>query len=340
MTNSPPAAVVPRSLLLLPFLLLSASFPGAFSFVVRMSPFSAPPLSAAAAAKSASALSSSSTSSISIASSCAVVSDPPLTTAASGVLFDVDGTLADSWRLGYEATVTVLRNNDLGHVDMNEDIYHSHCVYATPERLARHAGLVPGDDDFENAGMELGRQFDEHYVALVSRRTAGFYDGVEDILRNLPGDVKLGALTNACAAYGHAVLEANCPVKSSEGGEGAAAGDDDDEKEGAAGDDDDATDAMFALYDRFGTVHGADTVPAPKPSSSGLLQCASELDLDPRTCVYVGDAPGDGRAARAAGMMSVGVLWGSNSEEKMRDAEAFDYLCRTVEELRMLLPQK
>ena len=29
------------------------------------------------------------------------------------VIFDVDGTLADSWRLGYDATVVVLKNNNV-----------------------------------------------------------------------------------------------------------------------------------------------------------------------------------------------------------------------------------
>ena len=55
--------------------------------------------------------------------------------------------------------------------------------------------------------------------------------------------------------------------------------------------------------------------------------------------IYVGDAIGDGRAARAAGMVSVGVTWGSNSREKLREAETFDYLVDTIEQLRELLPQ-
>ena len=240
-------------------------------------------------------------------------SEIPPTRSASAVIFDIDGTLADSWKLGYDATVMVLNTNDLGHVEMSEKIYHEHCVYATPERLARHAGLAPGHPDFEVVGERLAREFDENYVTLVSRETAGFYDGIFDILQSLPEGIELGALTNACAAYGHAVIRSNCPVSSKRGG--------------------------FALYDRFGTIHGADTVPEPKPSPTGLLQCAQEIKVDPTGCVYIGDAPGDGRAAKAAGMVSIGVLWGSNSEQKMRDANTFDYLCRTVEELKALLPQ-
>lgn len=244
---------------------------------------------------------------------CAVIPNPPPTKKASAVIFDIDGTLADSWKLGYDATVAVLKNNNLGHVPINEEIYHATCVYPTPERLARTAGLVPEDDNFLKVGEELGRQFDEHYVKLVSLETCEFYDGIFEMIQNLPEETKLGALTNACVAYGHAVLEANCPVKS--GSEG------------------------FALYDRFGTINGADSVPAAKPSPEGLFQCAKELGLKPEDCIYVGDAVGDGKAARAAGMVSIGVLWGSNSEEKLRNADTFDYICSTRDQLRDLLPQ-
>ena len=121
-------------------------------------------------------------------------------------------------------------------------------------------------------------------------------------------------------AYAHGVLQANCPARSS--------------LESAN------SEGVFSLYSRFGTIHGADSVPAAKPNPDGLLQCAKELGLDPRECIYVGDAVGDGKAARAAGMISVGVLWGSNSEDKLRNADTFDYICANREDLRQLLPQQ
>jgi phosphoglycolate phosphatase-like HAD superfamily hydrolase len=255
------------------------------------------------------------------ASDCALVPNPPPTKTAGGVIFDIDGTLADSWRLGYDATVVVLENNKdrIGDVEINEKIYHETCVYATPERLARTAGYDPYHPDFEELGNDLGAQFDDHYVALVSKKTASFYDGILPMLENLPEGTKLGALTNACVAYAHNVLKVNCPVRSAL---------------------DNTYGGGFALYGRFGTIQGADSVPEPKPSPKGLLQCAKEVGLDPADCIYVGDAIGDGRAARAAGMVSVGVTWGSNSEEKLKGAQTFDYLCNTVDELRALLPQQ
>ena len=50
-----------------------------------------------------------------------------------------------------------------------------------------------------------------------------------------------------------------------------------------------------------------------------------------------GDAPSDGLAAKAAGMRSVGVLWGANSEEVMRECGAFDEIVADVPALTLAL---
>jgi phosphoglycolate phosphatase len=218
------------------------------------------------------------------------------------VIFDVDGTLADSWRLGYDATVVVLDNNNVPAI--NEEIYHECTRYATPERLARHAGYMPGDADFERVGKELGDEFDNLYVGLVTTKTAGFFDGISNLLQDIPQDVKLGALTNACVKYAEAVLEVN----------------------GATG-------------SRFGSIRGADNVPTPKPSPDGLFVVCQDLGVDPKDCVYIGDSPSDIHAAKNAGMYAIAVTWGSHPEENLRKTP-FDQICKTVDELKALLPIK
>jgi len=239
-----------------------------------------------------------------------------------GVLFDIDGTLADSWKLGYDATQEVLIKNSIEQI--TEEIYHDHTRYCTPDRLARHAGLMPGDADFESVGERLGKEFDDLYVDLVSVKTAGFYDDIEAMLGRLRPEVKVGALTNACVAYAHAVLQKNCPVYMS--GES----DDAEEKKTAAG-------GLVPVYDRFTAIHGADDVPKPKPNPDGLLLCCEEMGVDPKDCVYIGDSPSDAMAAEAAGMTPIGVMWGSHGEEKLK-AAPFQFLCSSVEELAQLLP--
>ncbi len=242
---------------------------------------------------------------------------------ALGIIFDIDGTLADSWKLGFDATQVVLRNNNIETI--TEELYHECTRYCTPDRLARHAGLLPEDgDDFQRIGSQLAKEFDELYVGLVSTETAGFYNGIQDLLTSLTRESndngekinvkKVAALTNACVAYAHSVLKTNCPVMS--GGEEETPDN--------------------GIYTHFLSIHGADTVPKPKPDPSGLLQCCSEIDLQPNQCVYIGDSPSDAVAADRAGMIAIGVLWGSHPKESLQKAP-FTYLCENVDDLKKLL---
>ena len=80
-----------------------------------------------------------------------------------------------------------------------------------------------------------------------------------------------------------------------------------------------------------GVVRGADEVPAAKPAPDGLVVCCAALGVVPSASIYVGDSPSDGKAARAAGMKSIGVLWGANGEAALRDS--FDRICPDVDDL-------
>ena len=110
----------------------------------------------------------------------------------------------------------------------------------------------------------------------------------------------------------------------------------------------------------FKVALGADEVPAAKPAGDGLILCCERLGVQPSSrctraraeasagseagkqaspppplpslcepivrSVYIGDSPSDGKAARAAGMKSVGVLWGACAESAL--AGNFDvYAC-------------
>lgn len=187
---------------------------------------------------------------------------------AECVLFDIDGTLADSWKLGFDATQVVLKNNDLPLI--TEKLYHECTRYATPDRLARHAGLDPKDEQFWAVGNSLADEFDDLYVGLVNLQTAGFYPGIRGLITDMPNaedGVKVAALTNACVAYAHAVLKINCPVLG----------------------DVSNTEEQEGIYSKFLSIHGADTVPKPKPHPDGLYKCCEELGVLPEKCVYIGD---------------------------------------------------
>lgn len=72
-----------------------------------------------------------------------------------------------------------------------------------------------------------------------------------------------------------------------------------------------------------GHVDGEDTVPAHKPDPRGLLQSMHSLGVNaPCRCVYIGDSTGDMAAAKAAGMRSVGVTWGSRNRTELEQSGA------------------
>jgi len=120
----------------------------------------------------------------------------------AGVIFDVDGTLVDSFDLGFSSTNAVLLNN--GYSAVTEEDYVYGCRFATPERLAWHTGLA--ESEAQEVGAQLGAEFDGYYVKLVTRESAPLVEGMTDLLTKLD-HVKLGCLTNAAVAYAEAVLE-------------------------------------------------------------------------------------------------------------------------------------
>jgi HAD superfamily hydrolase (TIGR01509 family) len=59
----------------------------------------------------------------------------------------------------------------------------------------------------------------------------------------------------------------------------------------------------------FGTVITGDEATRTKPAPDGPLQVAAELGVSPGDCIFVGDAPADIGAGKAAGMKTVWASW-------------------------------
>jgi len=196
----------------------------------------------------------------------------------SGVIWDVDGTLAASTDLGFSATNEVLRG--AGHAEITKQDYELNCKYTTPRRFAAHATGNPDDP----SGVALGDAFDNLYVDMVNDKTCPLYGGIPELLAEQRSFGRSQAvLSNACGAYARAVLDAN---KISD---------------------------VFVP----GAALGADDVPEAKPSGAGLQQIAQAMGLKPSECIYVGDSPTDGGAAANAGMHSVGVTYGASDRARL-----------------------
>lgn len=65
------------------------------------------------------------------------------------------------------------------------------------------------------------------------------------------------------------------------------------------------------ILDRFDAVVLGPDVSRGKPDPEGILKCLSQLDVAPAAALYVGDAPIDILASRAAGVRVVSVLTGA-----------------------------
>ena len=59
-----------------------------------------------------------------------------------------------------------------------------------------------------------------------------------------------------------------------------------------------------------------------KPDPAGALLLAGEQHADPSQCIYIGDTNTDMLTGKAAGMLTVGVLWGFRDREELEKAGA------------------
>ena len=91
--------------------------------------------------------------------------------------------------------------------------------------------------------------------------------------------------------------------------------------------------ARLPIEHLFETVVGGDDTKRHKPDPEPLLLALDRLDARPEDAAYVGDAPFDVKAARAAGVHAIGVTWGGIHARERLEAEEPDALVETPEEL-------
>ena len=69
-----------------------------------------------------------------------------------------------------------------------------------------------------------------------------------------------------------------------------------------------------------------------KPAPDGALLIAETLGVQPSECLYIGDTDVDMKTGSAAGMDTVGVLWGFRDREELEQNHA-GYIASSPEEL-------
>jgi pyrophosphatase PpaX len=93
-----------------------------------------------------------------------------------------------------------------------------------------------------------------------------------------------------------------------------------------------ALDAL-GFGDTLDIVVGSDEAPRGKPHPDQILLALERLGADPDQTAYVGDAPFDVAAAKAAGVHAVGVTWGGIHTRGRMEGEGPDAVVDTAEEL-------
>ncbi len=207
------------------------------------------------------------------------------------VLFDFDGTLADTLPLIYRAFGAALQPV-FGRTPDPAEIRG----WFGPPDTTILKNLVPESE----AAAAI-----ERYVGVYKRyhdEEVGLYPGIADLLD---------------AAHAQAMRMAVVTGKS-------------------------RTTALFSLRqlgirDYFELVYAGDDVERQKPDPQAILAALHDMSIDDRSSVaMVGDSAADVLAGHAAGITSIGVMWGSPDHDELRFASP-DALCDTVEVLRTVL---
>jgi HAD superfamily hydrolase (TIGR01549 family) len=199
------------------------------------------------------------------------------------ILFDIDGTLSDT---------------DDQMMKKAERMIKPLCFFLDETKRQKIARwLVMTAESPGNAIYNLADRFnlDSLFIKLLDWRTRSrrhkvreywLIPGVDEMLKTLAGKYPLGIVSARDERSSFAFLN------------------------------------QFGFGMLFSVVATSQSVRHTKPYPDPMLYAAEKLAIAPENCMMVGDTPVDIRAARLAGMQSVGVLCGFGREKGLRQAGA------------------
>lgn len=93
---------------------------------------------------------------------------------------------------------------------------------------------------------------------------------------------------------------------------------------------------LMGIDSLLSCVVGADATSSHKPNAEPVLYALAQLGRDPREAIFVGDSPHDIAAGNAAGVLTVGALWGPFTRETLEAAHP-DRLIADIRDLPPLI---
>jgi HAD superfamily hydrolase (TIGR01509 family) len=216
-----------------------------------------------------------------------------------GLIFDVDGVIADTEPLNAKVTIRVLKDmyglDDVSREDFAAGIGRGAEAYV--KAGARVHGLELTDEQAKNAA-ELRERY---LIEALHEEPLPAFPGVRRLIQAALGhsDFRLAIATSASRELSQAILE-----------------------------------SVGVPYDRMAYVSGSE-VKKKKPDPELFLTAASWMNLAPARCVVFEDAPSGVQAARAAGTRCIAVT----NTVPAQDLAAADLVCDSLERVDLATVQ-
>lgn len=217
-----------------------------------------------------------------------------------GIIFDLDGTLANTLR-----DLQTAMNNTLSYLGYS-DRRDEEAIRMAINNGAREFVRRSLPDAVKNVDFILSsaiNQYEAEYSKCYLQKTAP-YEGIEAMLMSLKAKgIKLAVLSNKQDFF----------VKN-------------------------IVDSLFDKK-LFTVIQGQEKLPL-KPNPLATLSIIKTMGIKPSQCLFVGDSNVDITTAKNAKMRSVGVCWGYREREILEEAEATflvdkpDDICQIVEDLK------
>ncbi|MEG1991905.1 MAG: HAD family hydrolase [Acetivibrio sp.] len=194
-----------------------------------------------------------------------------------GVLFDLDGTLADSL-----ASMALSGNKALADVGLPPQPMDKYKYFAGDgaDMLVKRALIAAGDESLDFYDKTY-LQYKNYFRVDCTYQVEPF-SGIMELLQELKKrKIKIGVISNK-------------PHQRT-------------------------VDVVNALFGKnyFDILVGQKKEIPKKPDPQSSQIAAKELGILPKECIYVGDTNVDMKTGIAAGMYTVGVLWGFRSREEL-----------------------